>query len=136
LRGYKCIFENQLAGGRAMHAQLLQFARNRETWRLRLEDKGGDAATSRIRARFGVENYHIGDGAVGNEHFGAVDDIASIYRTRYGANAHSVGTSIRLGEPQRADHLGAGEARQVFPLLFLRAIAHDVVSTKVQVSAV
>src|SRR5713226_3348120 len=110
-----------------MHAQFLQLARNRETRRLRLEDKSSNAATSRLRACFGVENYDIGDGAVGNEHFGAIDEVAAIYRTCCGADTHSVGARIRLCEPQCADHLSTGKAGQVFPLLFLRTIAQDVV---------
>src|SRR5260370_39846994 len=104
--------------------------------RLRLEDESGNAATSRFRARFGVEDDEIGDGAIGNEHFGAVDEVAAIYGTRYGADTHSVGAGIRLCEPQRADHLCTGKAGQVFPLLFLRTVAQDVVSTKVQVGAI
>src|SRR6266700_6395802 len=114
-----------------MHAQLLQLARNRKALRLRLEDESGDAATSGLGARFGVEDYHIGNGAVSNEHFGAVDEVAASYRTRCGADTHSVGARIRRWESQRADHLGAGEARQVFPLLFSGTVAQDVVNTQV-----
>src|SRR5215472_18506350 len=119
-----------------MHAQFLQLARNRKARRLRLEDESGDAATSGLGARFGVEDYHIGNGAIGNEYFGAVDDVAAIYGTRRSADTHSVGASNGLCEAQCADHLGTSKAGQVFPLLFPGTVAHDVVSTQIKMSAV
>ncbi len=81
-----------------MHAQFAQFTCNIETGSVCLKNEGGDAPATSLWPRFSIDNQHIGNGTVGNEHFGAIEQVASIGRACRRLDAHGVGARIRLGE--------------------------------------
>ena len=75
---YKGVLKDQFAGRRAAHTQFLQLARNMEAGRFCLKDEGGNAPTPRLRAGFGVKHQQVGNRAIGDEHFRAVEQVAAI----------------------------------------------------------
>ena len=59
-RGYGAVFENQFAGIRAAHAELVEFLRCGKARHAALDDEGGDAARTQLRV-------HRDDGRAGEE---------------------------------------------------------------------
>ena len=68
----------------------------------------------------------VGVHAVGDEHLGAVEDVAVALAAREGADAFHVGAGIRLGDGDRGDDLAGDDAGHPFVLLRLAAGAEDV----------
>ena len=67
--------------------------------------------------RFCPHDREIGNPAVGDPHFRAVQDVGVALTTRRGAHAAGVTAGIRLGQPEAANDFAACHTRQ--PTLFL-----------------
>ena len=75
-RGHQAVVEHQLAGGRAAHAELVELLRGGEAGVALLDDERGDAARARGRVGLGVDDDHVGIGAVGDPHLAAGEGVA------------------------------------------------------------
>jgi hypothetical protein len=134
--GTIAVLEHQLAGVRAAHAELVELLRDRETLETLFDQEGGHAARAGFQIGLGIDHQRVGVGAVGDPHLGAVEH--PVVALEVGAQLHrdDVGAGVRLGHRQRADMLAGDQLRQVFRLLFRRAVALDLVDAQVRVRAV
>ncbi len=136
LFGDGAIFEDEFAGVGAAHAELVEFLGAGEAGEGFFDDEGGDAARAGGLIGFGVDDQGIGVGAVGNPHFGAVEDVG--VAVFFGAQAH--GDDIRAGvgfaHGEGADGGAIEQGGQVFLLLGFGAVEVDLVDAEIGVRAV
>ena len=130
------VFEHQLAGVGAAHAQLVQLLGAGETGEVALDDKGGDAARAGVRFGLGVDHIGVGIGAVGDPHFVAVEHVAVAFFVGAQAHAYHVGAGAGLAHGERADVLAADQFGQVLLALGVVAVQVDLVHAQVGVGAV
>jgi len=133
-RRHPAVLEDQFAGGRAAPAHLAQLGLGMEPCEILLDDEGRDTLGPALRCRLGVDQQHVGDGAVGDEHLAAVQDVVIAFAPRGGAHAaERVGSRPGLGQAERADPLPCAQFRQVALLLRRCTVAQDVVEAEVLV---
>jgi hypothetical protein len=94
-----------------------------------LHDEGADAGVGLIRIGLGIDHGDVGDGTVGDPHFGAVENIAVPAFFRRGGHGGHVGTGIGLGQPHAADPLSGSQLGNVLAALRLGAVAEKGVRT-------
>src|SRR3546814_9227503 len=70
--------EDQLGGGGAAHADLVDLLPDGKTRHVLFNQKGGDAARSRLGRRLGIDDQRVGAGRVGDPELGAVEDVAAL----------------------------------------------------------
>ena len=75
--------------------------------------------------RHGPHQRHIGDGAVGDPHFRAVEHPVRAALLGVRLHVGRIRAALRLGEPEAADELAPRHARQVGLFLLLRAERPD-----------
>ncbi|MPN11077.1 hypothetical protein SDC9_158378 [bioreactor metagenome] len=99
-----------------------------------VHQEGGDAAANlQIGVGDGEDDVEVGNGRVGDEVLGAVQDPLGANLLRRGLDAACVGARAGFGQAEGGNQFAAGEAAQVFLLLFWRAViehaarAHAVV---------
>ena len=78
-----------------------------------------------MRFRLGPNDEDVGDGRVGDPHLRAGQAVAAVGLDRAGAHAAGVGAGIGLGQAEAADEGAAGESREIFLALLLRAVSVD-----------
>ncbi len=130
------VFKHQFGGRRSAHAHLLQLARHGKPGELLFHDEGADPFGPFVRVGLGVNQQGVGDGTVGDEDLGAVENVFVALFDGPGAHAHGVGTGIGFGEPQGADLLSVDQRRQVLLLEHLIGVFVDIVGAKVGMSPV
>ncbi len=101
-----------------------------------LDDKGGDAARAGRRIGLGVDDKRLGDRAVGDPHFRAIDDEAVALLLGPRRHRHHVRARVRLRHRQAPDMLARDQLRQVARLLARVAVAGDLVDAEVRMRAV
>ena len=101
-----------------------------------LDDEGGDAARARGAIGLGVDHKRVGDRAVGDPHFRAVENVAVAFAVGAGAHRHHVRTRARLRHCERADMLAGNEFRQITALLLVAAVPSDLVDAEVRMRAI
>ena len=131
LLGDLALLEDQLAGIRAAHAELVELLGGGESLHALLDQEGGDAAGARRRVGLGVDHQGLGDGAVGDPHLGAGQHVAVAPLLGAGPHRHHVRPGARLRHRERPDMLAGDELGQVSPLLRVRAVAGDLVDAQV-----
>jgi hypothetical protein len=130
------IFEDELAGVGAAHAELVELLRGREAGKALLDEEGRDAAGTGVRVGLGVDHQGVSDGAVGDPHLRAVEDVGIAALVGAGLHRHHVGAGAGLGHGEGADMLAGDELRQELPLLRLAAVAADLVDGEIGVGAI
>ena len=115
---------------------LSSFGALREALHAALDDERGDAARAGLRIGLGVDDKRLGDGAVGDPHLRAIEDVAVALAGRPRRHRHDVGAGVRLRHRQRADMLAGNELRQIARLLAGVAVAHDLVDAEVRMRAI
>ena len=85
-----------------------------------LHDEAADHAVE-----LGPHHRDMREGAVGDPHLGAVEDVAVAVVNRLGHHAAGVRAVVGLGEAEAADELAGRELRQVLLLLLFAAVLPD-----------
>jgi hypothetical protein len=134
--GNLAVLEDELARVRAAHAQLVELLRRRETREALLDQEGGHAARAGLGIGLGIDDEHVGVGAVRDPHLVAVQHEAVAAPLGAQAHRHDVGPGAGLAHRERTDVLAGHELRQVARLLFRAAVAADLVHAEVRVRAV
>ncbi|MCY1535761.1 hypothetical protein D9M68_711800 [compost metagenome] len=70
------VFEHQLAGVGAAHAQLVQLLVAGEALEVAFDDEGGHAARAGVDVGLGIDHVGVGVRAVGDPHLVAVEHVA------------------------------------------------------------
>ncbi|MNO77088.1 hypothetical protein D3C76_681860 [compost metagenome] len=130
------VVEEQLAGVRAAHAQLVELVAAAETFPVALDDERGDAVRALFRLGLGVDHVGVGVGTVGDPGLAAVEHVAVALLLGAQLHGDDVGAGVRLAHRQRADVLAADQPGQVFGFLLLGAVALDLVDAEVGVRTV
>ena len=130
------ILEDELAGLRAAHAELVEFLRDRESRERLLDDEGGDPARAGVGIGLGVDDERIRLRPVGDPELRAVQEEA--VAALLGAELHGddVGACARLRHRERTEMLARDELRQIARLLPGIAPAKDLVHAEIGVRAV
>ena len=130
------ILEDELAGIRSAHSELVEFLRGRESPEALLDEKRGDAARARVRIRLGVDDERIGVGTVGDPHLVAIQNehVAATLCTQL--HRHYVRPRPRLAHRQRADVLAGNQLRQIPTPLLFGTVAEDLVDAEIRMRAV
>ncbi len=114
------VVHDDFAGQRSAEREFTFDLRRRQALHALFQDEAPDHAVE-----LGPDDEDVGDGGVGNPHFVAGQDITAIGFFRAGLHAARIGAMVRFGQPEGADELTRGEARQIFHALFFRAIGID-----------
>ena len=130
------VLEDELAGVRAAHAELVELLRGEEALHAALDDERRDPARARRAVGLAVDDQRIGVGTVGDPHLAAVQDVGPV--PVVGAEPHpdDVRARARLAHRERADVLARDQLRQVGAPLRFGAVAADLVHAQVRVRAV
>ncbi len=136
LFGYETVFENQLAGVRAAHAQLVELLGGGKAGKSLLDEKGGNTARTGLGVGLGVDHQHIGVGSVGDPHLVAVQHIAAGLAVGAQAHADHIGAGARLAHCQSTDMLAADQFRQILAFLLFVAVSKNLVDAEVGVGTV
>ena len=136
LVGDLAVVEDQLAGVRAAHAELVELPGGGETPELPLDDERGDAARSGVGVGLGVDHQHVRVGAVGDPHLGPVQHVAVVALLGVQLHRDHVGPRAGLAHRQRADVLAGDEPGEVALALLAGAVPPDLVDAQVRVGAV
>src|SRR5262249_13914363 len=106
--------------------------RARKPFRAAFYDERRDAACRYVRIGAGIDYDHVRMRSVGDPHLAAIEDeaIALAFRTR--AQCCGVGTSLGLGDRERADMLAGNKLRQITALLRRTAVEANLVDAKVR----
>ena len=136
LRRHLAVVEDELAGVRAPHPELVELLRGREPGHSLLDEERGEPAGARGRVGAGVDDEGVGVRAVRDPHLGAVEDEAVAPALGLRAHAHHVRARPRLAHRERPDVLAPDEGRKVAVLLLLASVAADLVDAQVRVRAV
>ena len=133
IRGrHATLIEHQFAGRAAAPAHLVELLCDTESCEAILDDEGRDAVLLLVWRGLGIDQQHIGDRAIGNEEFAAVQHIVVTVATRGGRHtAQRIGARAGLGHAQRADRAAVGEAWQIGVLLILIGVAHQIVCAQI-----
>jgi len=130
------VIEEQLAGVRTAHAELVELVAAAEAFGVALNDECGDAVGAFFQVSLGVDHVGVGVGAVGDPGFAAVEHVLVTALVGAQFHRHHVGTGVRLAHGQGADVLAADQFGQVFGFLFVIAVAVDLVDAEVGMRAV
>ena len=129
--------EHQLRGVGAAHAELVELLRRRKALHPLLDDEGGDAARARGAVGLGVDHQRVGDRAVGDPHFGAVEHVAvaaSCRRVvRIDTTSEPAPGSDIASAPTCSPEISLG---RYLRLLRLRAVAAELVDAEIGMGAV
>src|SRR5690606_13109080 len=130
------VVEDQLAGGAAAHAHLVELLRHREAGEVLFDEEGGDAARAGLEVVLGIDDEDVGIRSVGDPELGAVEHPAVAAEVGAQLHRYHVGAGAGLAHRERPDVLAAHQLRQVLALLRLGAVATDLVDAEVRVGAV
>ena len=120
LLGNLAILENQLAGRRAAHAHLVELLRHLEALAVGLDDEGRDAARAGGGIGLGVDDDHLGVGAVGDPHLRAIQHVAVALLVGTQLHRNDVRARTRLAHREAADVLAGDQLGQEALLLVRR----------------
>ena len=136
LRRHPAVVEHQLAGGRAAPAHLPELFPGAESGEAALDDEGRNSLGTALGGRLGVDEHHVGDRPVGDEHLPAREQVVVALAPRHRAHAaQRVRPRPGFGQAERTDPFARAEPGQVPELLRLGAVAQDVVEAEVLVRA-
>ena len=111
LRRHLAVLEDQLAGVRAAHAELVELLGRAEAREALLDDEGRDAACGpAVGVGLGIDDQDLGLGAVGDPHLAAVEDEAVALLLGPGAHRDHVRAGAGLAHRQRPHMLAARSA--------------------------
>ena len=130
------IGEDELAGLRPAHAELVELARDGEPGRATLDDEGGDAAAPRFHARTGIDDGEVGAWTVGDPHLAAIEDEAVATLLGDEPHRHHVGTCLAFRHGEGAEMLARNQLRQIAPLLLAGSPAAQLVDAEIGVGAI
>jgi hypothetical protein len=130
LRRHHAVLEDQRAGAAAPDAQLVLLGAHGQAWRIALDQKAGELAVFHLaigRLHLGEHREQVGERGVGDELLGAGQLVALAVgrQHRLGLGGQRVRPRPRLGQGIGSDQLAAGQAGQVFLLLFGCAEQHQ-----------
>ena len=136
LRRHLAVLEDELAGVRAAHPELVELLRGLEARHPLLDDEGRDALGSGRGVGLRVDDEGLRLRPVGDPHLGAVEDEAVAAALGAGAHRDDVGAGTRLGHRQRPHVQARDQPGQQAPLLLARAVQAELVDAQVRVRAV
>ena len=130
------VFEHQLAGVGATHAQFVQLLSAGEAREITLDDERRDASGACIAVSLGVDHIGMGVRAVGNPHLVAIEDVAVAFL--FGAQLHAdhIGPGTGLAHGQGTDMVTADQFGQVPGFLLVGTVDNNLVDAQVGVGAV
>ena len=111
------IVHHDFTGDGGTQANLALDRRRAQTFPAFLQNE----ATDDVVVGFCPDHKHVSNGAVGDPHLGALEQVATFGATRAGNHGARVGAVVRLGQTEAADKLAAGQLRQIFLLLLFTA---------------
>jgi hypothetical protein len=114
------VVEEQAARHRRAQAHLLVDFLRRKTLGVRRHDEALDAVIG-LRP----DDRDVGEIAVGDPHFGAVDDPVAAVLLRARLHVGRVGAAVRFGQAEAADDLARRHLRQPVLLLLFAAVGVD-----------
>ena len=82
-----------------------------------------------FRVGFSINHGHIGNGAVGYPHFGAVQDIFIALFFSHGGHGRHIGARIRLGKPHASDPFAGDQSGKIFSALRLGTVLEKCICT-------
>ncbi len=121
------LVQHDLAGFRAVVAELGQVAHDLKTWRAGRDEKHRHAAMRRYRVGVGLgqNRQRIGVAGIGDPHLPAGDHIIAARRAGDGLDALQVGSCRGFGQSDPGPPRAGREVGQVIPPLALRAVLRD-----------
>ncbi len=110
-------------GGAAADAHLFFFGAGGKTGRAALDDEAGKF----LAVDFREDDVDVGESAVGDPHFLAVENPVLAVGREHGAGARGerIGSGLRLGEAVAGEQFAGGDFRQIFLLLLFGAEIDD-----------
>jgi hypothetical protein len=96
------VLEDEFAGIRSAHAELVEFLRGRESLEALFDQERRDALVSGSGIDRGIHDQRVGDRPVGDPHLVTVQHVAVALRLRVQAHAHDVGARAGFAHGQRA----------------------------------
>ena len=136
LRRDLAVVEEELAGVRSPHPELVELPRGGEPGESLLDDERGEPPGTRVGVRAGVDHEGVGVRPVRDPHLAAVEEEAVTLAFGPRPHAHHVRARPRLAHREGADVLAPDEGWKVAALLFLAPVAADLVDAQVRVRAV
>ena len=127
------VLEEQLGRRRGTSAQLVHLLPRGKTRGAFFEHEGADPEVPGGLVGDRVDHGHVGQGAVGDEGLGAVQEPASSRALGPGGDGGRVRTGAGFGQPHAADPLSARQTGQVPLFLGGVAVSEDGVSAQVGV---
>ncbi len=124
------IGERQFAARGGVDAEFFFFLADFEAGRAFFDDQRGDAFFAFGRIGVDVDDGGIGDAAVGDPGFGAVDEVGVALLDGFGLQRGGVGAGLRLGEGVAADFFAARERDEKFFFLLGGAEAMDGIAVE------
>jgi hypothetical protein len=136
LERHTAIVEEELAGVRAAHAELVELLRGAEAGEALLDDERRNARRAGLRVGLRIDDDDIRRGPVRDPHLAAVKKVVIAAQRCAQAHGDDVRPRGRFAHGERADVLAAQELRQVAALLLRGAPAAQLVHAQVRVRAV
>ena len=130
------VIEEQLAGVRATHAQLVELVAAAKACPFALDDERSDAMGALFQIGLGIDDVGVGVGPVGDPRLAAVEHIVVAAFVGAQFHRHHVRPGIGFAHRQGADVLAADQLGQVLGLLRRRAVTVDLVDAQIGVGTV
>ena len=107
LVGNDHVVEDDLAGGRRPHAELLDLLAERHAGKLPVDQEERDVLHPALGGRLRADRQHVGDGGVRDPRLGPLETPAAVDPLRRGGEIADVRARVRLGQGERGDLLAA-----------------------------